>query len=205
MLIVITHPEHLPGEALIWQQLLSAGADAILLRKPGWEEDDYEQALEQTDPACYPQLLIAGHWRLQARYGLMGVHFSESLRNGTTPQLLEVQRRQGCLLSTGIHTASVLPAMAMQWDLLLLSPVFDSISKPGYKGQVSTGFHLQQDTRSGAARVLALGGVDQSNAGLAKTMGFDGIALLGAIWKDPDKAVATFCEIRNSWNANAHT
>ena len=205
MLLVITHPENLPGETIIWQQLLSAGADAILLRKPGWEEEDYEQALEQTDQACYPQLLIAQHWSLQERYGLLGVHLTESLRNSTPPQLLEVQRRQGCLLSTGIHTASVLPAMARHWDLLLLSPVFDSISKPGYKGQISAGFRLQRDTRSGGARVLALGGVDQSNVGMAKAMGFDGIALLGAIWKDPDKAVEHFKAIKNEWNLNAHT
>lgn len=205
MLLVITHPERMPGETLAWQQLLSAGADAILLRKPGWEEDDYEQALEQTDPACYPRLLIARHSKLRERYGLLGLHLSENLRNSTPPQQLELWRRQGCQLSTGVHTASVLPAMGPYWDLLLLSPTFDSISKPGYKGQVSAGFHLQRDTGMNGARVLALGGVDHTNAGMAKAMGFDGVALLGAIWKAPGKAVETFCEIRNIWNTNAHT
>lgn len=203
MLLVITHPEHLPGETLRWQQLLSAGADAILLRKPGWREDDYAHALEQTDPSCYPRLIVAQHQALCHRFGLLGVHFSESLRNSTPPEQLATLRRRGCMISTGIHTVAGLPQLAAQWDLLLLSPVFDSISKPGYQGRFGPEFRLPY---SGAgARILALGGVDHTNAAQAQQMGFDGIALLGAIWKDPEKALDNFVHIKQLWNANAHT
>ena len=205
MLLVITPADHLPGETECWKELLSAGADAILLRKPGWTEDDYVNLLEQTDPAVYPHILIAQYCQLQQRYGLLGAHFSENLRNSTPPQWLEALRSEGCLLSTGIHHTSTLPVMRAHWDLLLLSPVFDSISKPGYKGQVETGFRLQRDISAGNARVLALGGVDQNNAGLAQQMGFDGIALLGAVWQEPDKAVEHFIEIKKQWNGIAHT
>ena len=205
MLVVITPADHLPGETECWKELLSAGADAILLRKPGWTEDDYVNLLEQTDPAVYPHILIAQYCQLQQRYGLLGAHFSENLRNSTPPQWLEALRSEGCLLSTGIHHTKDLPVMRAYWDLLLLSPVFDSISKPGYKGQVETDFRLQRDIRAGNARVLALGGMDQSNAGLAQQMGFDGIALLGALWQEPDKAVQHFTEIKKEWNGTAHT
>lgn len=208
MLLIITHADHLPGETERWKELLSAGADAILLRKPGWTEDDYVNILERTDPACYPRMLIAQYCLLQQRYGLLGAHFSEHLRNSTAPQWLEGLRSEGCLLSTGIHHSGVLPAMTAHWDLLLLSPVFDSISKPGYKGQVTEGFDRnsgQWAVGSEQSRIIALGGVNQTNAALAKQMGFDGIALLGAIWQEPDKAVENFIEIKKEWNGNAHT
>jgi thiamine-phosphate pyrophosphorylase len=202
MLLIITHPAHLPGETLIWQQLLNAGADAVLLRKPGWQEDDYVQALEQTDPACYQQIIIAKHWPLYQRFGLLGVHYSESVRNSTSKNLLDTQRQSGCLLSTGIHNTDP-SSLGDQWDLLLMSPVFDSISKPGYQGQFNTGFQLQKN--GNRAHVLALGGIDHTNAALARQMGFDGIALLGAVWKAPGKAVEHFHYIKSIWNGNAHT
>jgi thiamine-phosphate pyrophosphorylase len=203
MLLVITHPETLPGETLIWQQLLTAGADALLLRKPGWLPDDYAAALEQIDAAFRPRILIAAYWELQEHYGLLGVHLGEGLRNSTSAALLAEKRRQGCLLSTGMHDPAALPAAMEQWDLLLLSPVFDSISKAGYKSRFPPGFRLQRG--KGQSRILALGGVDAGNAAQAQEMGFDGIALLGAIWEKPGEAVENLSLIKNIWNANAHT
>lgn len=205
MLLIITHADHLPGETERWKELLSTGADAILLRKPGWTEDDYVSILERTDPVCYSRMLIAQYCQLQQRYGLLGTHFSEALRNSTPPQWLEALRSEGCMLSTGVHHTGALAGMTNYWDLLLLSPVFDSISKPGYKGQVPEGFRLAPGINTGSARVLAMGGVDRSNAGLTRQMGFDGIALLGAIWQEPDKALERFIEIKKEWNINAHT
>lgn len=203
MLLVITHPEPVPGETLIWQHLLAAGAGAVLLRRPQWQEADYARVLEQTDPGCYPQLLIAQHASLCRRFGLMGLHFSESARSGAHAQELQEYRRQGWQLSTGIHDEQALPDAGSPWRLLLLSPVFDSLSKPGYKGRFKAGFRLHK--RDCPAQVLALGGVDHTNAALAREMGFDGAALLGAIWTEPAKAIENFYRIQNIWNGNAHT
>ncbi len=249
MILIITHPEPLPNETSLWRELLAAGADALLLRRPQWGADDYEQVLTQMDPACYNRMLIAGHWQLWQRFGLMGVHLSESLRNKTLlstdmsenlrnkallsadnseslqsnallstdnsqyitvpthntptpPTLLEDLRRQGCRLSTGIHSTADLPRSGAPWDLLLLSPVFDSISKPGYKGRFHSGFRLPH--HGSEAKVLALGGVDETNAAQARQMGFDGIGLLGAIWQKPAQAVEQFHAISQQWNTNAH-
>jgi len=202
MLLVITHPELLPHEAARWEELLAAGANALLLRKPGCGQEEYARLLDQVDPACYSRILVAEHWQLCRRYGLMGVHYSEHLRNSGHP-LPAAQHPPYGLRSTGIHHTAALPAAAREWDLLLLSPVFDSISKPGYKGRYSGSFRLQRP--QGGARILALGGVDHTNAARARAMGFDGIALLGAIWKTPHKAVEQYKHISSIWNANAHT
>lgn len=198
MLLIITHPEHLPNETQLWQQLLHAGADIILLRKPQWPPEAYAQALEQTSPDCYPKIMVAGHWELYQRFGLMGVHLSEQLREQTDAQLIAEYRRQGCRVSTGIHNVAALPLAGNEWDYLLLSPVFDSISKPGYRGQLSPDFKLQKN--GSTAKVLALGGVDSTNAAQAKQMGFDGLALLGAIWQTPATAVQQLQHIKSIWN-----
>jgi thiamine-phosphate pyrophosphorylase len=198
MLLVITIPEPVPGEITLWEQLLAAGADALLLRRPGWTAARYAQALEQTPPACYPKIMVAGHWRLYHQFGLMGVHVNEQLRRQTTMPQLRRYRRQGCCVSTGIHNVFTLPLVRNEWDLLLLSPVFDSISKPGYKGQQPP--DLQLPLHTGPARVLALGGVHAGNAAKARQMGFNGLALLGAIWQTPAKAVEQLQHIKSIWN-----
>ena len=198
MLLIITHPEQVSGETQLWQQLLHAGADLILLRKPQWTMEAYAQALEQTDPACYPKIMIAGYWELYQRFGLMGVHLSGQRQEQTDAQLIADYRRQGCRTSTGMHNVAALPLAANSWDYLLLSPVFDSISKPGYKAQIPHGFKLQKNGCK--AKVLALGGVDSTNAAQAKQMGFDGLALLGAIWQTPATAVQQLQLIKSIWN-----
>ena len=203
MVLVITHPTPIPDETLIWKDLLDAGADALLLRRPHWDAAACSQALEQLDPACYQRTLVAQHWELYQRFGLMGVHLSEILRNSTPVPELDNWRGKGCLLSTGIRDAAALPQAKAPWDFLLLSPVFDSISKPGYKGRFRDGFQLQR--KGCQAKVLALGGVDRHNAAQARQMGFDGIALLGAIWQHPAKAAEQLHTIRKQWNMNAHT
>jgi thiamine-phosphate pyrophosphorylase len=93
--------------------------------------------------------------------------------------------------------------MTDEWDFLLYGPVFDSISKPGHNGRLSAGFR-QHPWESGA-RVMAIGGVKRANTNILRGMGFHGLALLGAIWQEPDKAVEHFIEIKKEWNGIAHT
>lgn len=197
MIQIITHTQNIPGETVIWQQLLEEGADSILVRKPGWQEADYEQLLSQADPICYPRLMIAEHAVLCERYGLQGLHFGEAARGNITEEDICRYQQMGWSLSTSIHSAETLQVASNNWSNLLLSPVFDSISKKGYTAAFDESFRLDKDGFTG--NVLALGGVNDTTAGKARSMLFDGIALLGALWEKPEKAVEEFCRIRDTW------
>jgi thiamine-phosphate pyrophosphorylase len=93
-----------------------------------------------------------------------------------------------------------LPVVSNIWNQVLLSPVFDSISKTGYKAAFDTNFRLDKDGYAG--NVLALGGINQHTADKARHMLFDGIALHGAIWQHPAHAVRNFISIRDAWSGN---
>jgi thiamine-phosphate pyrophosphorylase len=203
MIQIITHSSHIPDETKIWEQLLNQGADSILLRKPGWLEADYVSLLSRTNPACYSKLMIAEHVTLCERYGLQGIHFGEAARASITGEQLNNWQQKGWLLSTGIHSADTLHVASNNWSQLLLSPVFDSISKPGYRSAFEENFRLNKDGFEG--NVLALGGINHTTAGKARDMQFDGIALLGAIWENPENAVSEFCSIRDIWRKNKHS
>jgi len=63
-----------------------------------------------------------------------------------------------------------------------LSPVFDSISKAGYK----TNFDKQELKeflkKDRAIKVIALGGLTEANYAEVLALGFDGGAFLGSVW-----------------------
>jgi thiamine-phosphate pyrophosphorylase len=71
------------------------------------------------------------------------------------------------------------------YDYVLLSPVFDSISKEGYRATFSCE-ELFDASQAGLIneKVIALGGIDVNTLPLLKYCKFGGIAVLGAIWKE---------------------
>ncbi|MGN6509625.1 MAG: thiamine phosphate synthase [Chitinophaga sp.] len=85
---------------------------------------------------------------------------------------------------------NTLPINPTDWDFLLLGPVFDSISKAGYKGR-----HFSNLPRN----AIAIGGITPSNLEKLQQMGFYGAAMLGAIWQKPERAVEVFIKAKTSW------
>jgi thiamine-phosphate pyrophosphorylase len=68
--------------------------------------------------------------------------------------------------------------------------VFDSISKQGYKGVAANDFYLRNEQKP--LQVIALGGIDAQHIQPVTNMNFDGAALLGAIWGEPENAIENF-------------
>jgi len=92
------------------------------------------------------------------------------------------------------HSFEELEKIGENAEICFLSPVFDSISKFGYKAKFSkdelkegiSAWRNFQKKESRKQKLYALGGVESGNiAGLAE-LGFDGAAVLGAVWHNPD-------------------
>jgi len=84
-------------------------------------------------------------------------------------------------------------------DYVFLSPIFDSISKPGYKSD----FDLQsifRQIQNVNTEVYALGGIDNANVKLLKGSSFQGVGLKGAIWNKGDNPIYKFKEFINCLN-----
>lgn len=98
--------------------------------------------------------------------------------------------------SASLHSlADVAAASGDVYDYVLLSPVFDSISKQGYGAAGFPRAQLTATLASCPVPVLALGGVSSSTAAAAADLGFAGAALLGSVWgvgddHAPDDAAA---------------
>lgn len=72
-------------------------------------------------------------------------------------------------------------------DYCFLSPIFDSISKSGYRAAFDCStLAAALATTLAARKVIALGGVTAGHLPELAGLGFKGAAFLGAIWQGTD-------------------
>lgn len=174
-LIVITAPDFVPGEAEVLRALLDRGLDRVHLRKPAATAAELASLIEQFPTSYRPRITIHDHFPLQHTYALGGIHL-----NGRNPAPPDGYRGT---VSCSCHSLEEVAARRSQTDYLFLSPVFDSISKQGYR----SGFPeqtLREAAQAGIIdkRVMALGGISADNLTAVRSLGFGGAALLGDIW-----------------------
>lgn len=93
-------------------------------------------------------------------------------------------------------------------QLAFVSPVFDSISKKGYKSEFSdqmnqfTQLKPELIAEIKGKNIIALGGVDEDKIELVRKVGFKGAAVLGAIWNSKNP-LDKFLRIWNICNSKA--
>ena len=97
----------------------------------------------------------------------------------------DARRRLGgnALIGQSAHNAAEIEqAAAMGADYVTLSPIFATISKPGYGPAL--GYAMLR--RTWPVPVLALGGIDASNAAQCLAAGAAGVAVMGGAMRAPD-------------------
>ena len=178
MIIVITRPDFFEGEAEKITQLLQSGrADLVHIRKPRASQSEVEQLLFSIPTELYSRLVLHDHHSLAIKYGLRGVHLNS--RNPEPPA------GWNGAVSISCHTLSELSECRRKpYAYMSLSPVFDSISKRGYRSAFSAD-DIAAARSQGLIdeRVMALGGITFDKITEIKEMGFGGAMILGDAWK----------------------
>ncbi len=193
-LIVISDPGKVADEAMIINQLFETGMTRFHLRKPDWNGTQLIDLLTQIDNSFHGQIALHQHHYIAEYFEIKGLHYKEQDRFTTSPKEFIQQKKQGYALSTSVHDLEVLKSLKV-FDNIFFGPVFDSLSKLGYKSNVAESFYL--DKTGIGQKVTALSGINESNLNRVKEMNFDGAAVLGAIWNKPNQAVANFNELKN--------
>lgn len=175
--IVISYPEMFAHEITLVNQLFEAGLQYFHLRKPDADRTQQEQFIQAIHSAYRDRIVVHQHFDLVEKYGLKGIHITKNTNNYTKEKPVHMHK------SISTHSVNELFALDASYDYAFLSPVFDSISKAGYKSNFDTEMlkHLFQ-TYSLPVMPVALGGITPDNIAVAKDIGFKGIAVLGYLW-----------------------
>lgn len=185
--IVITTPEWLDDEAFYCHSLFSNGLQTLHLRKPNATEEEMARFIEKIEPCYRQRIVLHSHYGLVKKYGLKGVHlkmssidhFSEYATCGT--------------VSVSCHSYEEILSLPFTPAYTFLSPVFESVSKVGYSSdyQFFDRAKLEEAHRKGID-VIALGGITEKNIYQCQNFGFDGVAVIGSVWRQPDMAVSQY-------------
>lgn len=179
---VITSPDEVEDEAAKLTSLLKIGVDGIHLRKPNWTVREVKKIIEDIPYKYRKKLRLHGHFELLNEFNLAGVHLNS--RNPSVPN-------NAASVSSSIHSIKELENLE-NMEYVTLSPIYDSISKPGY----TSPFNLDiLDLSPYRHKIVALGGINPSHFLLLKKKGFSGAALLGYIWIGDFKTKLSHLEI----------
>ncbi len=195
-LIVISSPDVVADESIIINDLFQSGLNCFHIRKPNDSEGQIRKLIDGIYPMYYSRLALHQHHQIADGYGIKRLHYTESARKRSNVEDWQMQTDQGYTLSTSVHDIASLSSL-ISFDYVFYGPVFNSISKPGYHSGIAAGFKLNKEAVK--TKVIALGGVEASNFPKIKTMNFDGAAVLGTIWNEPEKAVANFRRLKGKY------
>ncbi|MBE6342532.1 MAG: thiamine phosphate synthase [Lentimicrobiaceae bacterium] len=190
-LIAITKPDFYDGEAAFIKRLFESGFDIVHLRKPCCR--DVARCVHNNDVArrvhidCICNILnelsseersrivVHDYPELYEEFSLKGIHINKNIVK--YPEGYQGSKTRSC------HSLEEVKLYKDDFDYVFLSPIFDSISKQGYKSAF-TQDELRRASQEGIIdeKVVALGGVTYDKISLLKDLGFGGAAMMGGVF-----------------------
>ncbi|WP_278745692.1 thiamine phosphate synthase [Muribaculum intestinale] len=174
--IAITPPDIRPEEAEAIAAILDAGWDFVHLRHPGASLRDMRNLIESIGPHNHRRLKLHGHFDLLCDFNLGGIHLNR--RCPEAPSYFSGNISRSC------HSIAEAKECARKYDYITLSPIFTSISKPGYHGA----FTAEELSTIPPNKVVALGGITPERVADIRSLPFAGYAVLGYLWEGDDMA-----------------
>ena len=172
--IVITSPSFMDGEVLILRRLLAHGVDFVHLRKPGAAASDCARLLDGLTAEERAHIVIHDFFELAGPYCLHGIHLNS--RRSSVPEGYTGHVSRSC------HSLEEVKLWKPSCDYVFLSPIFDSVSKQGYRSAFPPEV-LGRACSDGIidSKVIALGGVTPDRIRELRSSGFGGAAMLGHV------------------------
>lgn len=173
-LIAITTPQVTDDDASIIGRLLDRGIDIVHLRKPASSIEECRKILTKLTALQRSKIVIHDYPELYFEFSLRGIHLNRNITS--LPDSYSGSRSRSC------HSFDEIVRYKDECDYLLLSPIFDSISKRGYKSRFSHN-ELLRASEDGIIdnKVVALGGVTPDKIPYLTALNFGGAAMMGAI------------------------
>lgn len=178
-MIVITSPTAIANETAIIHALFEEGLTCLHIRKPDFSETAMAAFLAGIAPAYSHRLVLHSQHQLAPTYGIPGIHLTERDRTSLTDRFPQAAR-----YTTATHAIATFNTLPELFEYAFLSPVYPSISKPGYTPEHDLLKSITNRTNY-QTKLIALGGITAANIRHTLESGFDDIALLGTLWNSP--------------------
>ncbi|MCM1520688.1 MAG: thiamine phosphate synthase [Lachnoclostridium sp.] len=173
--IAITAEHPVSDESHKITMLLGNGWDYVHLRHPSASRREMQSILEGVDLRLHDRIVLHGHFDLINDFNIGGVHL-----NNRCPEAPASFRGRVSCSCHSVEEVMVCDSL----DYVTLSPIFPSISKPGYSGNF-TDDSLRKISQA-RVPVVALGGITSENVSRLSAYPFAGYAVLGSLEWESD-------------------
>lgn len=177
-----------------------AAIDLFHIRKPLATIEYTRRLIECLHPSLRNRLVLHSHYALCREFEFGGIHFNPSEPDSFVSS--SGNNVKG-MRSRSMHSLEELKETSSDgFSYVFLSPIFDSISKTGYKSRF-TDAELILISRLPHIKVMALGGVTPDHFEKLMSLKFAGAALLGYLWSlnsSLEKKIETLKEARQWLN-----
>ncbi|WP_222165834.1 thiamine phosphate synthase [Edaphocola aurantiacus] len=180
-MIAVTLPLYVPSEERLITAFFQEGLELLHVRKPGIERECMRRWLEAIPADFHSRLVLHQHHELAEAYGIQRLHVPEYLR----AEAGQVDLFPEYTYATSVHDINTFNSLDEGYTYAFLSPVLESISKPGYKSPVSLLDQVSLRVQQGIA-LVALGGIHAGNLSDIDHKGFDDFAVSGGLWYASD-------------------
>ena len=174
-IIAITVPKMIDEDAYLISNLLKMGIYSVHLRKPEASIHECRTLLAKLTKEERANIIIHDYPELYNEFSLKGIHINKNITS--LPDGYNGFKTRSC------HSFEEIERYKTEYDYLFLSPIFDSISKVGYKSAFTKDELLKAST-SGIIdhKIIALGGITLDMIPYLKQLNFGGIAMIGGIY-----------------------
>lgn len=178
MKILLTPENTVEHEIEKATMLLQSGTfDFLHVRKPHFSELQLSEYIARFDIYVLNRMVLHSHYELSKKYMVKGIHLTEK-----TVAHYQQLTQTYTTVSAACHSFDdIIQRETLPLEYLLLSPIFDSISKTGYSAAFDTDL-LFLFLHNRKKPIVALGGITEQNKEQCFNLGFSGIAMLGSIW-----------------------
>lgn len=206
-LVVISPERERAEETAVVCALFALGLKRYHVRKPHWALARLEAYLGDFSASLRERLVLHQHHELAESFGIGGLHWRDLNVTSASAARSDDMEVAGVpassfFTSRSCHALGDLQASLGRYDSVFFGPMLPSVSKPGYAPveDLSLPLHEMLLNRSAEQRrtsVIALGGVTAAHVDRMRTLGFDGVAVLGAVWAAEDPLEA-FRQLRSA-------
>ena len=174
-IIAITVPKMIDEDAYLISNLLKMGIYSVHLRKPEASIHECRTLLAKLTKEERAKIIIHDYPELYTEFSLKGIHINKNITS--LPDGYNGFKTRSC------HSFEEIERYKTEYNYLFLSPIFDSISKVGYKSGFTQEELLKAST-SGIIdhKVIALGGITLDMMPYFRELNFGGIAMIGGIY-----------------------
>ena len=202
-LIVVSSAYDIENEIGLIELMFRKGMYKFHLRKPNYTTKDYETFLDRLHPKFRKHIIIHSRHNMAFRYKLKGINLGRNHKRTKLKTFWKVFKmkliNKKLIVTSEFDSLTQFNASRYPYDYVMLSPVYDSISKKGKRSKFNHSRLKKAFKTKKNYEVYAGGGITASRIPHCQELGFDGVAVMGSIWESEDP-IASFEECLNVCN-----